>query len=61
MVSPYLTGLRNTRGELETAPANGLEPSAYINHLLTHIADTAEKLEALLPWDPGLAPIPKKT
>jgi transposase len=29
-----------------------LEPSAYIHHLLTHIAqaDTVEKLEALLPW-----------
>lgn len=38
---------------IETAKANQLEPSAYIHHLLTHIAeaDTAEKLEALLPWN----------
>lgn len=38
---------------IESAKANELEPSAYIHHLLTHIAeaDTAEKLEALLPWN----------
>lgn len=38
---------------IETAKANGLEPSAYIHHVLTHIAeaDTLEKLEALLPWN----------
>lgn len=38
---------------IETAKANGLEPSAYIHHLLEHIAkaDTVEKLEALLPWN----------
>lgn len=38
---------------VETAKANGLEPSAYIHHLLRHIAeaDTTEKLEALLPWN----------
>lgn len=37
---------------IETAKANGLEPSAYIRHVLEHIgaADTVEKLEALLPW-----------
>ena len=38
---------------LETAKANDLEPSAYINHVLAQIgeADTLEKLEALLPWN----------
>ena len=38
---------------IETAKANNLEPSAYIGHVLKHIAeaDTLEKLEALLPWN----------
>ena len=38
---------------IETAKANQLEPFAYIRHVLRHIAgaDTAEKLEALLPWN----------
>ena len=38
---------------IETAKANNLEPSAYIGHVLEHIAeaDTLEKLEALLPWN----------
>lgn len=38
---------------VESAKANGLEPYAYIHHVLKHIAiaDTAEKLEALLPWN----------
>lgn len=38
---------------IETAKANGLEPSAYIHHVLERIAeaDTVEKLEALLPWN----------
>jgi hypothetical protein len=37
---------------VETAKANGLEPSKYINFILNNIAeaDTVEKLEALLPW-----------
>ncbi len=37
---------------IETAKANGLEPYAYILHVLNHIgsADTLEKIEALLPW-----------
>lgn len=48
---------------IETARANGLEPSAYMNHVLTRIgdADTVEKLEALLPWNTGLEPASKKT
>ncbi len=47
---------------LETAKANDLEPSAYINYVLAHIgeADTLEKLEALLPWNVPLEPIAKK-
>lgn len=38
---------------IETAKANGLEPYAYIRHVLQHIAaaDTVEELEALLPWN----------
>ncbi len=38
---------------IETAKANKLEPFAYIRHVLRHIAeaDTAEKLDALLPWN----------
>ena len=38
---------------IETAKANGLEPSGYIQYVLDHIADadTLEKLEALLPWN----------
>jgi transposase len=37
---------------IETAKANNLNPQAYIKHILDHIAmaDTLEKLEALLPW-----------
>jgi len=37
---------------IETAKANGLEPYAYLHHVLQHIAaaDTLEKIEALLPW-----------
>jgi hypothetical protein len=40
---------------VETAKANGLEPYAYLNHVLASIgsADTLEKLEALLPWNIG--------
>ena len=38
---------------IETAKANNLDPQAYIKHILDHIAvaDTLEKLEALLPWN----------
>ena len=38
---------------IETAKANGLEPYAYLHHVLQHIAaaDTLEKIEALLPWN----------
>lgn len=38
---------------VETAKANGIEPYAYLYHVLTHIgaADTVEKFEALLPWN----------
>ncbi|MHB1541005.1 MAG: transposase domain-containing protein [Steroidobacteraceae bacterium] len=34
-----------------TAPANGLEPSAYLTHLFEQLpaAETVEALEALLP------------
>ncbi len=42
---------------IETAKANGLEPSIYIQHVLDHIAeaDTLERLEALLPWNATLS------
>ncbi len=38
---------------IETAKANGIEPSQYIQYVLKHIADadTIEKLEVLLPWN----------
>lgn len=38
---------------IETAKTNGLEPAAYLHHVLAHIADadTLDKLEALLPWN----------
>ncbi len=47
---------------VETAKANGLEPSAYIRHVLERIADadTLEKLEGLLPWNVDLEPASKK-
>ncbi len=37
---------------VETAKANGLEPYAYLRHVLTEIpkAHTVEAIEALLPW-----------
>ena len=40
-------------GLVETAKANKLEPYAYLQHVLSHIAavGTVEKLEALLPWN----------
>ena len=39
------------------AKANNLEPSAYIHHVLKHIAgaDSLEKLETLLPWNAELS------
>mgnify|MGYP001826660262 CR=1 FL=1 len=38
---------------IETAKANGLEPYAYMRHVLQHIAaaKTVEDIEALLPWN----------
>ncbi len=47
---------------IETAKANQLEPSAYIQYVLDHIgeADTQEKLDALLPWNVNLGPLFKK-
>ena len=46
---------------IESAKANGLEPSAYIDYVLQRIAqvDTVERLEALLPWNADL-PASKK-
>ncbi len=43
---------------IETVKANGLEPSAYIRHVLERIAeaDKPDKLERLLPWNVDLAP-----
>ena len=48
---------------IETAKANGLEPSAYIRHVIEHIAeaDTADKLERLLPWNVDLTPASDNT
>ena len=38
---------------IETAKANGVEPSAYLQHVISNIAaaDTDEALDALLPWN----------
>lgn len=38
---------------IETAKANGLEPYAYLQHVLNHIgsAESLEAIEALLPWN----------
>jgi hypothetical protein len=46
---------RNRQGEQP-------EPSAYIQHVLAHIAeaDTLEKLELLLPWNAELDQTAKK-
>ena len=66
-IRPFAVGRRNwlfadtSRGAkasatmyslIETAKANGLEPYAYLRHVLTHIAaaETVEQVEALLPW-----------
>ena len=42
---------------IETAKANGLEPFAYLHHVLQHIggASTVEEIEALLPWNVTLS------
>ncbi len=47
---------------IETAKANGLNPAAYIQHILDRIAtaDTVEKLEALLTWNVGWSLLRKK-
>jgi hypothetical protein len=47
---------------VETAKANKLEPSVYIQHVLERVADadTLEKLEALLPWNVKLERVSKK-
>lgn len=47
---------------VETAKANSIEPSIYIEHVLARIAeaDTLENLEALLPWNVDLERASKK-
>ena len=47
---------------VETAKANKLEPSVYIQHVLECVADaeSLEKLEALLPWNVDLERTSKK-
>jgi transposase len=70
-IRPFAVGRRNwlfadtSRGArasatayslIETAKANGLEPYAYLRHILHHIAaaQTLEQIEALLPWNARL-------
>ncbi len=40
----------------KVSKANGLEPFAYLHHVLQHIggANTVEDIEALLPWNANL-------
>lgn len=47
---------------IETAKANDLEPAAYIDYVLNHIAeaDTLKKHEQLLPWNVPLDKTSKK-
>ncbi|WP_419587925.1 IS66 family transposase, partial [Thiolapillus sp.] len=66
-IRPFAVGRRNwlfadtprgakasatTYSLIETAKANGVEPFAYLHHVLQHIgnARTVEDIEALLPW-----------
>lgn len=46
---------------VETAKSNGLEPFAYLRHVIMNIAnaDTVEKIEALLPWNVDIEPFSK--
>ena len=67
-IRPFAVGRRNwlfadtprgakasatTYSLIETAKANGVEPFAYLHHVLQHIgnARTVEDIEALLPWN----------
>lgn len=45
---------------VETAKANGLEPHAYLSHLIVRLpaARTVADFEALLPWNVPLRPSP---
>jgi hypothetical protein len=37
---------------IETAKLNGVEPEAYLRHILTHIADhPISRIGELLPWN----------
>ena len=46
---------------VETAKSNGLEPFAYLRHVIMNIAkaDTVDKIEALLPWNVDMEPFSK--
>jgi len=44
---------------LETAKLNGIDPEAYLRHVLTHIADhLVSRITELLPWN--LAGLPAR-
>lgn len=47
------TASPNLYSLIETAKANGIEPRAYLEHLVTHLpsAATVDHFEALLPWN----------
>ncbi|HQC98744.1 MAG TPA: transposase domain-containing protein, partial [Aquabacterium sp.] len=46
---------------VETAKLNGLDPEAYLREVFTRIADhPINRIDELLPWNIGLAPVARR-